>query len=160
MNKGIFSEYRFKFYLNASHSIVINGKQGEVHPHTWEIALTILVERNEFMEFNVYEKAAEKFISQYQDQTMNDVKPFDTIVPTLENIVDYFGAELREVMHDVGGELMRIEGSETPTRSYAVSYMRDDEYLGDVKGKTDVALEQMIDEMLKNMLYRKEKQDE
>lgn len=32
--------YRFKFYLNANHYIIINGVEGETHPHTWELPLT------------------------------------------------------------------------------------------------------------------------
>lgn len=152
MDNKFFSEYRFKFYLNASHSIIINGKQGEVHPHTWEMTLDILVERNDFLEFNVYERAAEKFFSKYQDKTLNDFEPFDALVPTLENIVDYFGSKLRGIMHEVGAELMRIEGSETPTRSYAVSYTKDNEYISDIKNMTDQTLDSFIDEMLENIL--------
>ena len=152
MDGRLFCEYKFKFYLNASHSIIIAGKQGEVHPHTWEITLEILVERDEFMEFNVYERVAQDFFASYQDRTLNDVQPFDTIMPTLENIVDYFGAQLRRNMREVGGVLMRIEGSETPTRSYAVSYARDDEYISDVKEHADDALDHVIDEMLQRAL--------
>ena len=55
MDNKIFCEYRFKIYLNASLSIIINGKQGQVHPHTWEITLDIQVTRKDFTEFNVYE---------------------------------------------------------------------------------------------------------
>lgn len=154
MESRLFREYRFKFYINASHSIIINGRQGEVHPHTWEMTLDILVERNEFMEFNVYEKAAENFFAKYQDRTLNDIEPFDKLVPTLENIVDYFGTELRRLLRDVGGELMRIEGSETPTRSYAVSYTRDEEYLSDIREQSDQILEKLIDDMLDRVLNK------
>lgn len=37
MTNTTFREYKFKFYLNANHFIVINGKEGEVHPHTWGV---------------------------------------------------------------------------------------------------------------------------
>ena len=34
-----YSQYRFSFYLNASHAIYINGELGDSHPHTWEIVI-------------------------------------------------------------------------------------------------------------------------
>ena len=34
-------EYKFKFYLNANHYIIIDGKEGEQHPHTWEFMVHI-----------------------------------------------------------------------------------------------------------------------
>lgn len=152
MDNKLFTQYRFKFYLNASHSIIINGQQGQVHPHTWEMVLDILVPRDEFLEFNVYERAAEEFFNQFQDRTINDVPPFDTIVPTLENIVDYFGTEVRQIIRNTGGELMRIEGSETPTRSYIVSYTEESEYLTSVQNRSQESLARVVDSMLDRML--------
>ena len=35
--------YRFKFYLNANHYIIINGVEGETHPHTWEFTIDIMI---------------------------------------------------------------------------------------------------------------------
>lgn len=152
MEKKLFSQYRFKFYLNASHSIIINGRQGEAHPHTWEMILDILVNRDEFQEFNVYEKEIEKFFSQYQDSTLNTLEPFDVIVPTLENIVDYFGDKLRILIREMGGELMRFEGSETPTRSYILSYVNENDYLYNVEKQRKESLENVIDAMLDYVL--------
>ena len=152
MDSRLFCEYKFKFYINASHSIIIGGRQGDVHPHTWEILLDILVQKDAFMAFNDYEKVAHDFFAQYQDCVLNDIKPFDTLMPTLENIVDYFGGELRGLMKDVGGTLMKIEGGETPTRSYGVSYIKDDEFITDVGERTGEALDQVIDDMLQRVL--------
>ena len=67
-------------------------------------------------------------------------------------IYEQIQSELRRLMRDVGGELMRIEGSETPTRSYAVSYTRDEEYLSDIREQSDQILEKLIDDMLDRVL--------
>ena len=37
-----YQQYKFKFYMDARHAIYIGGKLGEVHPHTWEIALHVV----------------------------------------------------------------------------------------------------------------------
>lgn len=152
MDSKIFSEYRFKFYLNASHSIIINGIQGQVHPHTWEITLDILVARKSFTEFNFYEKVLTDFFAGYQNQTINDIPPFNAVMPTLEAMVEYFGSEIRELLRGMGCELMKIEGSETPTRSYIVSYTQTAEYLHSVEKSSKEVISRIIDSMLDDIL--------
>ena len=51
----LYREYRIKFYLNMRHYIIIDGKKGEIHPHTWEFALDIKFGRSSFVEFNIFE---------------------------------------------------------------------------------------------------------
>ncbi len=152
MENKLFFEYRFKFYLNASHSIIINGRQGDVHPHTWEITLELLVPRSNFKQFNVFEQEINRFFEQYQNKTVNDVPPFDVTMPTLESMVEYFGARLREIIQDMGGELTRIEGSESPTRSYIISYDREAEYLSRIQAYSEEALAGILDRMLDEIL--------
>ena len=114
--------YRFKFYLNASHYVFFDGKQGETHPHTWEFALKIRVSGEDLTQFSVYEAAIEKVFEPYQNTTLNEVDPFDALLPTLENLVEVFGLRLHDTVEGLKGELLEFEGSETPTRSYMVSY--------------------------------------
>ena len=150
MNNKVFAQYQFKYYLNGSHFIFIDGKQGQVHPHTWEYILTILITREHFVEFNIFEKAIEKYFSAYQGQTINEIKPFDVVMPTLENMVDYFGEKLRDVIRETGGggELLKIEGSETPTRSYVISFERDDLFMTNVAHYTKESVDRIFDHLL------------
>ena len=39
----MYREYRLKSYLNMSHYIIIDGRQGLSHPHTWEFVVTMIV---------------------------------------------------------------------------------------------------------------------
>ena len=57
MTGGLIRTYRFKFYLNANHFIIINGVEGETHPHTWEFTFDIQIKSEAFVEFNTYEKS-------------------------------------------------------------------------------------------------------
>ncbi len=152
MDNALFKEYEFKFYLNASHSVIFDGKQGDVHPHTWEMIIHIRVKRNDLRQFGVYEKAIESFFAQYQDKTLNDCQPFDTIMPILENIVDYCGEQLRKIIEGIDGQLLKISGSETPTRSYIVSYKDTEEYSVKNKEQTEAALNDFVDAVLDDIL--------
>lgn len=117
--------YQFKFYLNASHYVVFDGKRGETHPHTWEFTVKIKLLKEELVPFNVYERAIEQIFAPYQNKTVNGVAPFDTIVPSLESLVEVFGERLRDVVADLDAALVEFEGSETPTRSYLLNYEDD-----------------------------------
>ncbi len=119
-------QYKFKFYLNANHSIYINGEAGTRHPHTWEISIHLLKMRDEFVKFSSIESHIESLLDEYQDKYINDVEPFNTINPTLENICTYFKDRIRELVNCEGWILLLIEISETPTRSYVINLLSEE----------------------------------
>ncbi len=145
-----YRQYKFKFYLNARHAIFIHGKQGEVHPHTWEITLNVIKGRDEFIQFDSLEQKIEGFIENYQDRFLNEVEPFDKINPTLENCCHYFKEKLSEILAAEGWLFLMMEMSETPSRSYVISIADESEsdrersmeafvdlVLEDIKGEKD-----------------------
>lgn len=112
--------YRFKFYINASHAISIDGVLGEPHPHTWEISLYTLKINGDFVAFNTIEDDIETYLKRFQDVFINDIEPFTAINPTLENICHYLKDELKKLLFERKWVLLSIEVSETPTRSYII----------------------------------------
>lgn len=116
-----YSQYKFNFYLNASHAIYINGILGTPHPHTWEIIFHAIKSQKEFVMFNEVEKKIEEFLSKYQNKYINDFEPFDVMNPTLENITAYLLEQFELTLEPLGWIVFYIEVSETPTRSYIIS---------------------------------------
>ena len=115
-------QYKCKFYLNASHYIVINQSKGMPHSHCFEIIIDVAVKDEEqFMRFNDLESKAEDLLKKYQNKLINEIEPFDTINPTLENICGFFGRLFFEELKKYGWLLLTSEISETPTRSYVMS---------------------------------------
>lgn len=123
-----YNQYRFKFYLNASHSIYLNGVLGQEHPHTWEITLNTIKLKDNFIIFNDIEKSIEKYLGKYQDSYLNKVEPFITLNPTLENICQYFKNEFQSLLLENGWLLLSMEISETPTRSYIIDISDEVDY--------------------------------
>jgi 6-pyruvoyltetrahydropterin/6-carboxytetrahydropterin synthase len=130
-------EYQLKFYLNARRYMIQNGLRGDVHPHTWELCLRIRVGRGEFIAFHTFEETVGGYLTKYQNQLLNDVEPFDEILPTLENITICLARDLCEVIAELGGRLIRVEISKTPTRSYILN-------LDDEENETTQAVEEQI----------------
>ena len=137
-------EYKLKFYLNAEHYVVLNDRRGELHPHTWEIQLYFGMPRTLFREFTDIEKNIELYLKKYQNKILNEVSPFDTIVPTLENMTDCFAEECADIIEQLGGILYSIETAETPTRTYCVT-LSDHDSCNNVK-----TIDSIVDRIVKN----------
>lgn len=116
-----YSQYKYNFYLNASHSIYLDGKLGVRHPHTWEISIYAINKNEEFMLFREVEKRIEDFLGKFQEKYINDFEPFTSLNPTLENIAHFFLSELQKTLDPLNWVIFTIEISETPTRSYIIS---------------------------------------
>ena len=142
-----YSQYKYNFYLNASHSIYINGNKGEKHPHTWQISLYVVNSKDTFMMFNEVEKLIEDYLGQYQGKYMNECSPFDTINPTLENIAQYFMVELQKKLNPLNWVIFTMEISETPSRSYIISNVENN-IISDVE-KRNIA-ERILDKTRMN----------
>ena len=103
------------------------------------------------MEFHLFERAIEEVFAPYQNRVLNELEPFDAIMPTLENMVDYFGMEFRKIVKRIGGRLMSIEGSETPTRSYIIKF-NDAQDSQELEEYTEDVMQEVIDTVLNDIL--------
>lgn len=142
------TQYRFKFYFNASHAIYLSGEVGQNHPHTWEVILNVMKVTDNFVLFDEIEKMCEEFLQHYQDVNINQIQPFTTINPTLENLCTYFKEKLQEMLHEKGWLLLSIELSETPSRSYVISVTDELEVRKSYfNSKSEETMQEIIDRM-------------
>lgn len=147
-----YSQYRFKFYFNASHAIYLSGELGQSHPHTWEVVLNVMRVADSFVLFNEVEKICEGFLAQYQDIYINSVPPFTTINPTIENICAHFKTQIQDMLHEKGWILLSIELSETPSRSYLISVADE---LDAGKPRNDKQTEQSLQDLVERLTTKK-----
>ena len=74
------------------------------------------------------------------------------MVPTLENMSDYFADEIRGIVKELGGHLVKMESSETPTRSYVISFEREQEYLESIRKSSKQQMRDVIDGILDRII--------
>ncbi len=132
-----YSQYKFSFYLNASHAIYINGELGEPHPHTWEIVIKTIKSQKGFLLFQEIEKEIEEFLSPYQNNFLNELSPFDERNPTLESITAFLLEQFDRILEPFGWIVFYIEVAETPTRSYIISRVENN-IIGELQMKNIV----------------------
>ena len=116
----LYKQYKYKCYLNMNHSVELEGKQGEIHSHTWEISMGIVIGENEFVRFSDIEQHINMLLNKYQDKYLNDVPPFNVVNPTLEHVCDYLFEKVFLNLRERGWLLVIMEMSETPSRVYQV----------------------------------------
>ncbi|PKM56709.1 MAG: hypothetical protein CVU98_09860 [Firmicutes bacterium HGW-Firmicutes-3] len=113
-------QYRFKFFLNARHALEINNIKS-IHPHTWEIAIYLVKESEEFVQFTHLEERIINHLKKYESKTLNDVSPFDELPPTLEIIGEVLFEQISELLKEAYWRISSIEISETAARSYTIN---------------------------------------
>ena len=126
-----YRQYKLKSYLNMNHFIIIDNKPGEVHPHTWELIVSVISAQSDMTPFTNIERKIEEILEQYQDKLLNDCKPFDKLVPTVENAAKYFFRLIQDSIIKEGWILMMLEVSETPTRSYIINALLNEDDIWD-----------------------------
>ena len=124
--------YKFKYYLNASHSF--HNEREHKHAHTFSITLFIEILEKEFISFYEVDKRLDQYFKNFNGQYLNDLEEFSRIEPTCENMGDYFYEELRERLKKYKMHLMELDIAETPVRKYSIS----DRLLMSSNGSNDI----------------------
>lgn len=116
--------YKFKFYINAKHSVNFGTGTSPIHPHTWETVIYLKVKDTDFINFTNFENILEKYFEAYEGKYLNDLDAFKINNPTMEHIGRIFYDDLLALLKGENIILYRIEISENPTRTYIIE---DDE---------------------------------
>lgn len=112
--------YRFKFYLNARHSVTFDDKVSNIHPHTWEIAVVFGCAQSDTVNFSQFEKELEKHFSNYEGKYLNELEDFKNERPTMEGIGKVFYQSIKRIVNSGSLFFITLEISENPTRTYII----------------------------------------
>lgn len=148
-------QYKYKFYLNASHSIKINNSSGQIHSHCFEIAIDIASTSDmAFTSFNEIEERIEKLLDSYQDKLLNEIPPFNVINPTIENICGYFKCIIASNLSEIGWVILTIEMSETPSRAYIINVIEEMEDILENPNFQDEEDEKFIEDLSEEIFLK------
>lgn len=111
--------YKLKSYINASHAVRWESGTGKRHNHTWEI-ICELHTSSEMVAFFDIEKDLRAALNELSGQFLNDLPEFKEVNPTVENVTEYLFDKIDGILRRSGAELLRIEVSDSPTRSYCI----------------------------------------
>ncbi|VDH10335.1 6-pyruvoyl-tetrahydropterin synthase family protein [Lactiplantibacillus plantarum] len=112
--------YKIKSYVNASHAVRWATGSGKKHTHTWEIVCELHTV-DAMVAFYDIEKNLHQALDELSGKFLNNLPEFKTVNPTVENVTEYLFTKIDKTLRDNGAQLLRIEVSDSPTRSYCIS---------------------------------------
>ena len=122
-----FKAYKLSYYLNAQHSF--DNNKESAHAHSFTITLWIDdLSRKGFCDFTQISDIVNSYFSQFSGKYLNEIKDFQTLSPTLENMALVFYEHLKEVLLYRRYDLIQLDICENPLRVYSIS---DRLYLGE-----------------------------
>ena len=92
-----------------------------MHFHSFELILFVEDSSEDFVLYGDFEKVVHQCLKPYEYKNLGNIEPFNHIEPTMENIGHVFYSKLEEALKTYGFKLIRLEISETPSRTYIVS---------------------------------------
>ena len=115
----MFRGYKYKFKFNASHYLNLENPE-TVHAHTFHIVLYIENRKHIFVSYYEIENYIAFVLSYYRGKCLNEVQPFDEIIPSLENICQVVYDEIDTYCKKRELDLVKIEISDNSISWYAL----------------------------------------
>lgn len=124
-----YNAYKLSYYLNAQHSF--DNHRSSIHSHTFHISLYLGNEKNGGqIYYPEVDGAVNAYLDQYSGRYLNETKPFDLLLPTIENLGAVFYESFKVILEQCGFDLIQLDICESPLRIYSIS---DRLYLGSKK---------------------------
>ena len=106
-------------FFNASHKMIFeNGKEGEIHQHSYHLKITVVGEyRHDNLNtpFADMRKILNKISSIYEGKFLNDLPPFREMQSTTENFSSVLAVQLKNMSSELAGEISAVSLFESPT---------------------------------------------
>ena len=84
----------------AAHAIVMRGEREPLHGHNWRVDLTVegasLDADGLLCDFHALEGWLAEIVAPFENQSLNETPPFDTLNPTAEHVARHIVAAMLE----------------------------------------------------------------
>ena len=111
--------YLYHITFNAMHNLTPDNPR-KMHAHTFCVGIYVIEEQDDHPVFLNSERILERYFAQYQGIRLNELAPFMTLVPTLENMGDVFYRDLKPIFARNGMNLLLLEVGDSPISTYCV----------------------------------------
>jgi 6-pyruvoyl-tetrahydropterin synthase len=126
---GHYYELSIDTFFNASHTVVIRGKRGQFHTHSFRLSVrcrskSISGHEQIIVDYSTLRERVDLVAQVYHNQVLNDLPPFKKMKSTTENLTAVLFQQLRRTLKGLPLELTGITLWESPTVS--ISLTKDD----------------------------------
>lgn len=145
--------YLYHITFNAMHNLVPEEPK-KMHAHTFCVGIYVIEEQEEHLIFENSENILHRYFNRYQGIRLNELSPFNEIVPTLENMGEVFYWDLKPIFKRNGMNLLLLEMGDSPISTYCIG---ETPMLGNVYS---LAEKKDIDEYCERVRQRYEEEQE
>ncbi|MGW8226910.1 MAG: 6-carboxytetrahydropterin synthase [Anaerolineales bacterium] len=126
---GHYYEISIDTFFNASHSVVIKGRRGPVHTHSYRLGVrcrsrSISGKEQVIADYTSLRDRINQVAKAYNHQHLNDLPPFRQLKSTTENLTAVLFQQLTKALKGLPIELVSITLWESP--SVAVTLTKDE----------------------------------
>lgn len=95
-------------------------KSSNIHPHTWEVAVSFGSGESDIVNFTMFENILEEYFLKFEGKYLNEHPSFKDINPTMENIGKILYRDIKKLVNERNLYFKSLEISENPTRTYII----------------------------------------
>ena len=123
---GHYYELSIDTFFNASHSVVIKGRKGEPHTHSYRLSVrckskSISGQEQVIIDYSTLRERVNRVAQAYHNQELNALPPFRQMKSTTENLTAVLFQQLRRALKGLPVELNSITLWESPTVSVTLT---------------------------------------
>lgn len=86
----------------AAHALMISGQPEPLHGHNWHVTATIVGEQLDadglLCDFHTVDRVLKDICRPLNNQTLNQIAPFDTVNPSAEHVASHIARELNAIL--------------------------------------------------------------
>lgn len=113
-------KYIVRYFLSASHYVVIDGVKSMTHPHNWQIELVIRGDKESIIDYRLLDNKVNEVLTSFEDKVINDKDEFLNIEATTENLGRILCEKLDLVIKGIEYRLIKFTISENASRSFYI----------------------------------------
>jgi 6-pyruvoyl-tetrahydropterin synthase len=123
---GHYYELSIDTFFNASHAVVIKGRMGEQHTHSYRLSVrcrskSISGQEQIIIDYTTLRDRVNRVAQAYNNQVLDDLPPFKNLKSTTENLTAVLFQQLRKALVGLPVELTSITVWESPTVSVTLT---------------------------------------
>lgn len=123
---GHYYELSIDTFFNASHAVVIKGRKGEQHTHSYRLSVrcrskSISGGEQIIIDYTTLRDRVNRVAQAYHNTILNDLPPFMQLKSTTENLTAVLFQQLRRALKGLPVELTSITVWESPTVSVTLT---------------------------------------
>lgn len=111
-------KYIIRYFLSASHYVIVDGEKSMTHPHSWHIETEVRIKGSSMVNYRVLDKKIEVLLESLEGKIINNEEEFKGIDCTTENLGKVLFKKISDELENMDYSLEKLSISENAARTF------------------------------------------